>query len=104
MIVRVLIFFATVYLASCGPQPQPKSHTIHIKSMKFDPAVLTITKGDTVTWINDDMVDHDITEEAKKEWSSGALPTGKSWSKVMNSSADYFCSIHVVMKGKIQVN
>jgi plastocyanin len=72
--------------------------------MKFEPAVLTIKKGDTVTWINHDFVDHDITEEKSKAWSSSVLKPGKKYSRVIKSNTDYFCSIHVVMKGKMKVN
>jgi plastocyanin len=49
------------------------------------------------------MVVHDVTEETHKVWSSGPLPAGKSWKMAIDRSADYFCSIHVVMKGKLIV-
>lgn len=78
-------------------------HTIEIKQMKFHPSELRINKGDTVLWINRDITDHDVTEEANKAWTSSRLSTGKSWSKVVTESADYFCSLHVVMKGKLFV-
>jgi len=71
--------------------------------MKFNPAELTLKKGDTVTWINNDFTDHDITEEKSKAWKSPVLNQGKRYSRVINFSADYLCSIHVVMKGKLKV-
>lgn len=69
--------------------------------MAFSPAWITVNKGDTVVFINRDPVDHDITEEDRKLWSSSPLHPGQSWSKVITGSANYFCSLHVVMKGKI---
>ena len=78
-------------------------HTVEIKQMKFEPSELKLHKGDTVLWINKDITDHDITEESKKAWSSSKLPMGETWSKVVTESADYFCSMHVVMKGKLIV-
>ena len=78
-------------------------HTIEIKQMKFQPNELKLHKGDTVLWINKDITDHDVTEETKKAWTSSKLPMGKSWSKVIEESANYFCSMHVVMKGKLIV-
>jgi plastocyanin len=78
-------------------------HSVEIKQMKFVPEKITVHKGDTIAWINNDIVVHDITEEKKKEWSSSALPVGKTWQKIIDKSDDYFCSIHVVMKGKIIV-
>ena len=78
-------------------------HTIEIKQMKFQPNELKLHKGDTVLWINKDITDHDVTEETKKAWTSSKLPMGKSWSMIVEESADYFCSLHVVMKGKLIV-
>lgn len=78
-------------------------HTVLIKQMKFEPAELNLHKGDTVLWINKDITDHDVTEETRKVWASPKLMIGKSWTKVVKESANYYCSIHVVMKGKLIV-
>ena len=78
-------------------------HTVEIKQMRFEPTELKLHKGDTVLWINKDITDHDITEETRKTWTSSKLTMGKSWSMVVRESADYFCSIHLVMKGKLIV-
>jgi plastocyanin len=72
--------------------------------MKFEPAVLAVKKGDTVTWINKDLVEHDVTEEKTKAWHSSPLKPGQRYSRVVKAGTDYFCSIHVVMKGKLKVN
>ena len=79
-------------------------HTVVIRQMKFEPTELKLHKGDTVLWINKDITDHDITEEVGKQWSSSKIAMNKSWSMVVNESADYYCSIHVVMKGKLLVD
>jgi plastocyanin len=71
--------------------------------MKFYPEVLSVCKGDTVIFLNNDMVVHDVTEENKKLWTSGPLPEDSSWRMVVTDPADYYCSIHVVMKGKLLV-
>lgn len=100
------IFCCGFLLFSCkSPQEKtkPAKYTVEIKEMKFQPAALTVKSGDTVVWINRDIVAHDVTEEAARAWSSSSLPTGASWSMVVTKSADYFCSIHVVMKGKLLV-
>ena len=78
-------------------------HTVEIKQMKFEPTELKLHKGDTVLWINKDITDHDVTEETKNAWTSSKLTMGKSWSMVVKESVDYFCSIHLVMKGKLIV-
>lgn len=77
--------------------------TVEIKQMKFVPSELTLQKGDTVMWINKDFVLHDVTEENNKSWTSSPIAIGDSWSKVVTESADYYCSLHLIMKGKLSV-
>lgn len=79
------------------------THVIEIRQMKFVPAELKIHSGDEVTWVNHDILLHDVTQQPDKTWSSGPLEAGASWSTTLTESADYYCSIHVVMKGKIIV-
>ena len=93
-------------LNSCTPAPEKTTHKVYnveIKQMQFQPAELTLQKGDTVIWINHDIVTHDVTEEKSKVWTSAPLAPGESWSLMITESANYFCSIHVVMKGKLTV-
>ena len=93
-------------LNSCATETEktiPKVHTVEIKQMKFQPAELVVQKGDTVVWINNDIVPHDVTEESSKAWTSSLLPVGQSWRLVVTKSSDYYCNIHVVMKGRLVV-
>lgn len=91
-------------LASCSSDTnKPKTFTVEIKDMKFVPETVTVAKGDTVIWINKDMVTHDITEEASKTWSSGPLKSDSSWKMAVTDESDYYCSIHTVMKGHIEI-
>ena len=94
------------FLNSCSSETEkhiPRVHIVEIKQMKFQPAELIVQKGDTVVWINNDIVAHDVTEESSKAWTSSLMPVGQSWSLVVTQSADYYCSIHMVMKGKLVV-
>lgn len=78
--------------------------TIVINGMQFNPAELHVKKGDTVVWVNRDIVVHDATEFPDKKWTSGPLPNGSSWKMKVDKSYDYFCSIHITMKGKLVVD
>lgn len=80
----------------------PKTDTVEIRGMAFVPDTITVNKGDTVLFVNRDIVDHDVTETDRK-WGSSPLHTGDSWSRVFTESADYFCSLHLVMKGKVLI-
>lgn len=98
--------FLSVLVISCSPAAEktdPMSYTVEIQSMQFQPAELTLKKGDTVKFINNDIVVHDVTEEKNKDWSSQPLSTGQSFSLVVKESSDYYCTIHPVMKGKLTV-
>ena len=59
--------------------------------MQFQPAVLTIKKGDTVTWINKDFVDHDVTEEKIE---SMEIANHKSRQKVQQG---YYCQYRIFL-------
>jgi putative membrane protein len=79
----------------------PKVFIVEIKDMKFVPECITVRTADTIIWINRDLMTHDVTEGASKLWSSGPIVPGGSWKMVVAKAANYYCSIHIVMKGKI---
>jgi plastocyanin len=95
------------FLSGCNSSPEKaavhKIYKVEIKQMQFQPPELNLQKGDTVVWTNNDIVTHDVTEEKGKIWTSGPLAPGESWSLMVTESADYYCTIHVVMKGKLVV-
>lgn len=86
-------------LSNIAPETGPEVYTIQISGMKINPAEITLHKGDTVVW-NNDRVAHCVTEENTKAWTSSKIEAGGSWKMVANTSANYFCEIHLVMKGK----
>jgi plastocyanin len=109
-------FFALIMLVSCSSpsgektvkqgsviERAPQTHTVEISQMVFLPAEIIVKKGDKVTFINHDLVAHDITEESSKAWTSSPLQSQQSWTLEVTASSDYYCSLHPVMKGKIIV-
>ncbi len=100
----VFFFLSILVFTGCESQNsyQPQTHIVEIRDMKFQPAELNVHKGDTVIWINKDIVAHDVTEQ-DKVWASPALASDSSWTKIIMQSDAYYCSIHVVMKGKLTV-
>lgn len=79
-----------------------KTDTVLISQMKFVPESITVNKGDTVLFINQDIVPHNAVQ-TDSTWYSPTLNNGDSWRFVPEKSDDYYCSIHLVMKGKIIV-
>lgn len=101
----ILSIFTVFLFVGCNNKQSyaPKTHTVEIIGMKFQPEELIVRKGDTVVWINKDLVSHDVTE-VNKAWASPALANGDTWKKEITKNEDYFCSIHLIMKGKLIVN
>lgn len=82
----------------------PRVDTVVINMMKFNPENIHVNKGDTIVWINKGIVAHDVSEFPGKTWTSDTIARGASWKKVIDKGFDYFCSIHITMKGKVTVN
>jgi plastocyanin len=98
----VALFAAIAVETSCSSAPhKPKVYTVKIENMKFMPDTITVEEGDTVQWVNKDMVAHDVTEQSSGAWASGPLLSDSTWKMAVKDDADYYCSIHAVMKGKI---
>ena len=76
---------------------------VSIVQMKFQPETLRVHQGDTVVFTNKDLVDHNATALPDSAWASPTLKTGESWSWVADKSTDYFCSLHLVMRGRLEV-
>lgn len=95
------IFFLLVGFKNIKPHQQnPTTHIVTIYQMKFDPQNIKVKKGDIVEWVNKDFVPHDVTEIDRK-WTSKPLQQGNKFSKVITKDFNYFCSIHLVMKGSV---
>ncbi len=99
----LLFIFCIGFNKTALSQESKTKHIVEIKKMKFVPSELTVLKGDTVVWINRDIFPHDVTELKDKAWSSSTLQQGKTWYKVISKSEDYYCSLHIVMKGQLIV-
>lgn len=83
----------------------PQTHTVAIRELKFQPAVLTVKVGDTVEWKNDDIVPHTATSTKPKKFDSGILPVGGFWKYVVTKRGTYFynCTLHPNMKAELIV-
>ena len=83
------------------------SATINIVNMMFTPSQVTIQKGQTVKWTNNDSTTHTVTDDLANTGgpNSGDVPPGTSYSFTFNNtgSFQYHCSIHPSMRGTIVV-
>ena len=78
---------------------------VTILNYKFDPEVLTVPAGTTVTWVNKDEVPHTVASSDKRFPSSSGLDTGEAYSYTFTTpgSYGYYCTLHPFMKGTIVV-
>src|SRR5437588_12517547 len=94
-----------VALALVEPATQPANRVV-IDNFTFEPQVLTVRVGTTVTWINRDDVPHTATSQGKpREFDSKALDTDDQFSHTFKTAGAYryFCAVHPHMTGTIIV-
>jgi plastocyanin len=75
---------------------------VGMAGLRFQPGTLTVAKGTTVVFANDDTAPHTVTARSGGP-SSGVIDPGKSFTLVAAASFDYFCSIHPSMTAKLVV-
>jgi plastocyanin len=82
---------------------------VQMKNIQFDPQTVTVKKGSTVEWTNEDSVNHDVTKVAgpgpKFSSGSGNLASGDSYQQTFRTAGTikYRCTIHPGMSGTIVV-
>ena len=85
--------------------------TVTIQNFAFSPDSITVPKGTTVTWVNQDTVNHQIINDAQGTVAQGALFTSGSLQKGAGYSFrfdspgtyPYHCNIHPSMKATVIV-
>jgi plastocyanin len=78
---------------------------VTIKDYIYKPATLTVPKGTTVTFTNQDSTAHTATSKESGAFESGPIETGKSAKVTLDTSGTftYYCLFHPFMKGTIVV-
>ena len=93
--------------ASTAATSTPSSatdNTISIKNMAFTPNNLQIKAGTTVTWVNNDTVQHTVTSDTKV-FDSGPIDPGSNFTYTFTQAGSftYHCDIHKSMTATITV-
>ena len=92
-------------MACAASHPPAKRYEVEIRGLVFVPATLEVAEGDTVVWINHDLVPHTATSTAKPGWTTGTIAQGDSGIYVasLKGEAPYACEFHPTMVGKVIV-
>src|SRR6187551_3393709 len=99
----MLLLFETANVARAA-DAAPRVHTVLIEGMRYQPEGLTVAAGDTVVWVNRDMVPHTATSAAGR-FDSNEIAPGKSWTHTVSVTGDfdYLCTYHPLMKAVLRV-
>lgn len=87
-----------------APASAPSPVSAQISNFAFSPANITVAKGTTVTWTNNDGVTHTVTGDSGGP-NSPFLSKGATYSYTFNTAGTfpYHCTPHPSMKGTVTV-
>ncbi len=102
----VMVLVLGLGLGTISSVSQAAESAVSIRNFSFQPADLSITIGDTVTWTNEDPADHTVTAaQPSGAFDSRTLVPGAKFSQTFNQAGTYvyFCKLHHSMTGRIRV-
>jgi plastocyanin len=89
---------AVVFAAGCGgsgesSEPVATTEVEMVKSYRFDPKVIEIRAGDTVTWTNEDNFTHTVEVDGQEDHK---VEQGESFSIKFDEPGtyNYVCTLH----------
>ncbi|MBC7545756.1 MAG: cupredoxin domain-containing protein [Candidatus Sericytochromatia bacterium] len=98
---------AVMAVVSVGGTAFAKDYTVKMDKMKFIPATLTVSKGDTVTFVNSDTTKqpHNVMAKDNSFKSKPVFMTGEKfvYKTTKAGKFDYACTIHPGMNGTLIV-
>jgi plastocyanin len=96
--------FVVAAIVGCAKKPAPRSYAATMKNFVIEPAVLTVSLGDTVVWTNTDFVPHSATAK-DGSWDSKQIDANASFRYVATVSGrhDYYCVFHPNMTATLVV-
>lgn len=84
-----------------APAAEASGETVTIKTFNFDPDPLTVAAGTTITFVNDDSINHSVTpgtrDSAGDAFEEGVMAAkGDEFELTLDEPGtyDYFCKFH----------
>lgn len=103
----VLVLVAAVACAGEGTTTPastapPSGNRIVMQNFAFNPAQISVSVGETVTWENKDAVTHIVVGSG---WGSGDLGLGGTYNRKFDTAGtfSFSCGIHPFMTGSVTV-
>ena len=78
---------------------------VNISQMRFEPAVISVEAGETVTWRNGAGMPHTVSGRSDGGPQSGTLGSGQAFSQTFDEPGTYgyYCALHPGMTGTVIV-
>lgn len=94
---------ALLMVTAAGSADAP-TRSVTMPGKFYDPTQLSVLVGTSVTWKNDDAINHTVTAEGDA-FSSGYVPPGGSFTFTFAKQGRYafHCTIHKFMRGEVDV-
>lgn len=99
-----LVLALSLGAAACSSsRREPQVHRVAIQGMQFVPAEVIASPGDTIVWVNEDIVPHTAT--AAGVFDSGVIASQAEWRLVVKDGGaiGYVCTLHPTMKATLTV-
>lgn len=112
-LLALAVMLAAGVLAAMGGCGKPAGNQVIIKDLRFNPQTITVTKGTTVTWTNEDQTAHTVTSDSNdttgapkaQKFSSDPLNPGDTFKHTFDTPGTYkyHCDIHPYLTGEVIV-
>ncbi len=103
--IAVAVFFTGIVSSSIqAAGALSQRHVVEIRDLEFSPKELAAAPGDTITWVNYDLVPHTVTAD-DESWDSGFVGAQGQWQLVVQAGmpTTYFCRYHPFMTARLRI-
>jgi len=93
------------FTIACSSPASAEAHIVEMRGLEFFPSSLDVAVGDTIVWVNKDVVPHTATAD-DGSWDSGLMEEGDEYSLEIEdgtSTGSYVCNFHPTMTGEINM-
>ena len=102
--VAAVAFIALVAVPIEATGSTGQRHVVEIRQLEFHPQELVVAPGDTVVWINRDLVPHTASAD-DATWDSETIDAKQEWQIIVSEGMGetYLCLHHPTMKGRLRI-
>jgi plastocyanin len=100
----VVLSLCGIGLAAAAGKHEPVTHKVTIDATTYLPRTVTVALGDSIVWVNKDLLVHTVTAKGGS-FDSRDIPAGRSWTYTAKAEglSAYSCTYRPTMKGTLRV-